>query len=106
MAYTIDRDNFLKLSSEIVKLLSVIEPTKKYDISSVEITCILYDYKDGLGYRVVSRALVRNPTDNIYDEVHDFLGSPEDALKNFIEDLKERAEKDPNFNYKIKNNLN
>lgn len=102
MAYTIDKIFFERLATEIVDLYNICQNSTLYQPSHVEIAIVLVDYKDGNGNRIVSRAMIRNPGENIYDIVTDVLGSPEDALKLLLRTLKEQAEKNFDLKYKAK----
>lgn len=102
MAYSIDIVFFERLAKEIADLYNICENTEEYDLSLVEIACVLVEYEDGLGYRIVSRALIRNPIEAKYDMVTDVQGSPEDALNLMLKTLKLKAEKNFDLRYKIK----
>ncbi|HVI41289.1 MAG TPA: hypothetical protein VM577_11575 [Anaerovoracaceae bacterium] len=102
MAYTVDIVFFERLAKEIAELYNICQNSEQYDLSLIEITCVLVDYGDGAGYRIISRALIRNPNEASYDMVTDVQGSPEDALKLMIKTLKEKAEKNKYFQYKEK----
>lgn len=102
MAYTVDKKFFEDLATEIAELYNICKNTEIYKTSHVEISLILIDYDDGYGYRIISRALIRNPVKNEYDMVVDVQDSPEEALKKMLKDLKEQAEKNFDLKYKIK----
>ena len=102
MSYSIDKAVFERYAKEISDLANICFDTPGYTLYHVEVCCVLADYNDGLGNRVISRALVRNPSKNIYDLVEDALGPPEDALKLMLNNLKQKAEKDFPNKYKAK----
>ena len=102
MAYTIDKVFFERLATEIVDLYNICQNTSRYTISHIEITCVLIDYQDGNGYRIVSRAMIRHPVENVYEMITDVLGSPEEALKLLLRTVKDQAEKNFDLKYKVK----
>lgn len=102
MAYNIDKVFFEHLATEIAELYNICENTNAYSTESVELASVLVDYNDGMGYRIICRALIRNPNEAQYDMVTDVQGSPEDALKLMLKTLKEKAEKNFDLKYKAK----
>lgn len=105
MAYIIEKAFFEKLAIEIAELANICKEEGKpdYKPDSVEIACVLIDYKDGMGYRVVSRALLRNPKELLYDIVTDVLGPPKAALEALHKQLSEKAKNFYDFKFKLKN---
>lgn len=105
MAYSIDKQFFQRLAKEIVEIVNLgLAPDKpQYQPHNLELGCVLIDYEDGMGYRVVSRALLRNPTEDVYDLVVDVLGSPESALESMLRDVTEKAKKDYDLKLKARN---
>lgn len=51
-----------------------------YKASNVELLVTLTDYNDGFGYRMISRACIKNPEEEIYDMAVDVQGQPLEAL--------------------------
>ena len=102
MAYTIDIEFFERLAIEIAELYNICQTSDQYTASLVELTCVLVDYQDGNGYRIISRALIRNPKENSYDMVTDVQGSPEEAMKLMLRTLKDKAEKNYPVKFKAK----
>lgn len=102
MAYTIDKVFFERLAAEIVDMYNICKNTDLYMISHVEVTCVLVDYQDGNGNRIVSRAMLRHPVENVYEMITDVLGSPEEALKLLLRTVKDQAEKNFDLKYKVK----
>ncbi len=102
MVYSIDIQAFFRLGTEIAELANIAFATERYKVDLVEICALLVDYNDGFGHRLISRALLRNATELSYDLVTDVQGTPEEALKLMIRELKEKAEKNHPLQYQVK----
>lgn len=106
MVYVVDKAFFEVLATEIAELANMCREEGKplYTPSHIEITCVLVDYNDGMGYRIVSRALIRNPKEPIYDVVTDVLGPPKEALETLHKQLTEKNKTTYDLRFKLKCN--
>lgn len=71
---------FEEYAKDIAEMYNLIQKSSKYSTSSIELLSTLVDYKDGKGYQIVSRGLIRNPEENVYDFLVDIIGTQMDAL--------------------------
>jgi len=78
---------FETLATDIASIYNLLYDTPNYYKSShVQILISLSDYGDGF-HRLISRACIKNPQEEIYDMVVDIQGQPIDALRKMHEDL-------------------
>jgi len=84
----IHQSEFETLANDISSIYNLLYDTPNYySPLHVQISILLMDYNDGWGYRVISRASIKNPEEEFYDMVVDIQGQPMDALRKMYEDL-------------------
>lgn len=106
MPYVIEKEFFESLAKDIVELANLCQDSDKpqYSFVDVEIACVLADYNDGVGIRMISRAMLRNPKEQVYDVIADVLGSPKEALETLLKRFKDKTKHTYDLRIKSQNN--
>lgn len=87
--YSISKNVFLSLAREIAELANKINKLP-YTAENVEICFVLMDPEHEEDCCIISRAMVRNPNELIYDFLVDVVGPPEEAFLELKSQLEEK----------------